>query len=272
MHNREFAPLRVDGGMRLSLSGVPTAPPEWLAIPAERVREEIAGFSERLNALQELLHAAAMQGVLLILQGMDASGKDGAIRRVFSQVSPLGVRAEAFGPPSDEERCHDYLWRVHSKMPKRGELAIFNRSHYEDVLVTRVRGWIDRATCERRYAHIRHFERMLSDEGIRVIKCYLHISKQEQKKRLQARIDDPAKQWKLQPSDFNDRRRWDDFIAAYEETLAATSTDCARWHVIPADSKLWRDRFLIELLVNELQGLNLAAPKPAFDVASLRLE
>lgn len=272
MHRKEFAPLRIDGGMRLSLAEVPTAPPERLAVPAERLREEIAGLSERLNALQELLHAAATQGVLLILQGMDASGKDGAIRRVFSQVSPLGVRAEAFGPPSDEERRHDYLWRVHARTPKRGELAIFNRSHYEDVLVTRVRGWIDRATCERRYTHIRHFERMLDDEGIRVIKCYLHISKQEQKRRLQARIDDPAKHWKLQPSDFEDRRHWDDFITAYEDALAATSTDYATWHVIPADSKLWRDRFLIELLVNELQRLDLALPKPSFDIASLRLD
>ncbi len=272
MHNKEFAPLRVDDGMRLSLAEVPTAPPERLPVPADQLRSEIAGFSERLNALQELLHAAGTQGVLLVLQGMDTSGKDGAIRRVFSQVSPLGVRAEAFGPPSDEERRHDYLWRVHAKMPKRGELAIFNRSHYEDVLVTRVRGWIDRATWERRYAHIRHFERMLHDEGIRVIKCYLHISKQEQKKRLQARIDDPAKQWKLQPSDFDDRRHWDDFILAYEEALAATSTEFARWHVIPADSKLWRDRFLIELLVNELQGLDLTPPKPSFDVDSVRLD
>lgn len=272
MHRNEFAPLRVAGAGRLSLADVPTAPPERFAVPAEQLRAEIAAFSERLNVLQGLLHASATRGVLLILQGMDTSGKDGAIRRVFSQVSPLGVRAEAFGVPSDDERRHDYLWRVHAKVPKRGELAIFNRSHYEDVLVTRVRGWIDRATWERRYDHIRHFERMLHDEGIRIIKCYLHISKEEQKKRLQARIDDPGKQWKLQPSDFDDRRHWGDFIAAYEEALAATGTDFAPWHVIPADSKLWRDRFLIELLVSQLEGLDLALPKPSFDVGSLQLD
>lgn len=272
MHEKEFSSLRVTESMRLSLADVPTGPPERSTESADELRAEIAGFSEHLSALQALLHASATRGVLLILQGMDTSGKDGAIRRVFSEVSPLGVRAEAFGAPSDEEKRHDYLWRVHAKVPKRGELAIFNRSHYEDVLVTRVRGWINRATWERRYAHIRHFERMLDDEGIRVIKCYLHISKQEQKKRLQARIDDPAKQWKLQPSDFDDRRHWEDFIAAYEEALVATSTDYAPWHVIPADSKLWRDRFLVELLVKELGGLNLSLPKPVFDIASLRLD
>ena len=273
MHKKAFAPLKVESDRRLSLADVPTAPPSGEDdAKLEVVRQEIVSLCDKLNKLQSRLHASGARGVLLILQGMDTSGKDGAIRRVFSQVSPLGVRAEPFGAPSDEERRHDFLWRVHAKIPKRGELVIFNRSHYEDVLVTRVRGWIEKAVWERRYGHIRHFERMLHDEGIVVIKCYLHISKQEQKRRLQSRIDDPDKHWKLQLSDFEDRKRWPDFIEAYQDAISETSTEHAPWWVIPADSKLHRDRFLVGLLVDTLEGLELKLPKPDFDVGSIVLD
>lgn len=273
MHKKEFAALRVQPGMRLSLADVPTAPTEPESEASRRqLREETVRLSARLNKLQLRLHASGRRGVLLVLQGMDTSGKDGAIRHVFSHVSPLGVRAEPFGAPSDEERRHDFLWRVHAKVPKRGELVIFNRSHYEDVLVTRVRGWVEKSVWERRYEHIRNFERMLHDEGMIVIKCYLHISKQEQKKRLQARMDDPDKQWKLQPSDFDDRKRWDDFIEAYQDAISATSTEQAPWWVIPADSKPYRDRFLLQLLVDELEGLNLVPPRPGFDISRMTLD
>ena len=273
MHKKEFAALRVQPGMRLSLADVPTAPTEPESEASRRqLREETVRLSARLNKLQLRLHASGRRGVLLVLQGMDTSGKDGAIRHVFSHVSPLGVRAEPFGAPSDEERRHDFLWRVHAKVPKRGELVIFNRSHYEDVLVTRVRGWVEKSVWERRYEHIRNFERMLHDEGMIVIKCYLHISKQEQKKRLQARMDDPDKQWKLLPSDFDDRKRWDDFIEAYQDAISATSTEQAPWWVIPADSKPYRDRFLLQLLVDELEGLNLVPPRPGFDISRMTLD
>jgi PPK2 family polyphosphate:nucleotide phosphotransferase len=273
MNKKTFTLRRIDAEKPFSLADVPTAPPtEPKKSELEAVKTEISELSGRLNKLQLRLHSSTEHGVLLVLQGMDTSGKDGAIRHVFSHVSPLGVRAEPFGAPSEDERRHDYLWRVHAKVPRRGELVVFNRSHYEDVLVTRVRGWISKAVCQRRYEHIRDFERMLSDEGITIIKCYLHISKQEQRERLQARMDDPDKHWKLQASDFEDRRLWKDYIGAYEDTIAATSTEYAPWHVIPADSKLYRDYFLMTLLVDTLDGLKLKPPAASFDLKSVRLD
>jgi PPK2 family polyphosphate:nucleotide phosphotransferase len=226
---------------------------------------------DRLSKLQSTLYAAKTTGLLLILQGMDTSGKDGVIRHVFSHISPLGVHAYAFGAPTDEEKRHDFLWRIHSKVPGRGEMSIFNRSHYEDVLVTRVRGWIDAATVKRRYQDINHFEALLHDEGITVLKCYLHISKKEQKKRLQARLDDPSKHWKLQASDFEDRKLWPDFMRAYQETMVATSTPDAPWHIVPADDKPYRDYFLAELLVHTLEKMNLHMPQPSFDLSKAKL-
>ena len=273
MKKTTFTVRRIDAEKPFSLADVPTAPPtEPKKSELEAVRSEISELSGRLNKLQLRLHSSTEHGVLLVLQGMDTSGKDGAIRHVFSNVSPLGVRAEPFSAPSEDEQRHDYLWRVHAKAPRRGELVVFNRSHYEDVLVTRVRGWISKAVCQRRYEHIRDFERMLSDEGITLIKCYLHISKQEQRQRLQARMDDPDKHWKLQASDFEDRRLWKNYIEAYEDTIAATSTDYAPWHVIPADSKLYRDYFLMTLLVETLDGLKLKPPAASFDLKSVKLD
>ena len=273
MSKKNFNFRRVDSDKSFSLLDVPTAPPaEPKKSHLESVKREISELSERLNKLQLRLHASNERGVLLVLQGMDTSGKDGAIRHVFSHVSPLGVRAEPFGAPSADERRHDYLWRVHAKVPRRGEFVVFNRSHYEDVLVTRVRGWINKTTCKQRYQHIQAFERMLSDEGIAIIKCYLHISKQEQKQRLQARMDDPDKHWKLQASDFEDRRLWKDFIKAYEDAMIATSTDYAPWYVIPADSKIYRDYFLMTLLVETLEGLKIKPPAASFDLKSARLD
>jgi PPK2 family polyphosphate:nucleotide phosphotransferase len=188
---------------------------------------------------------------------MDTAGKDGVIRHVFTHVSPLGVRAQAFAAPTDEEKRHDFLWRIHSKLPGKGEMVIFNRSHYEDVLVPQVRGLLKPAMIEKRLAHIRNFEAMLEDEGIIVLKCFLHISKSEQKKRLQARIDDPAKNWKLQASDFEDRKHWPEFMQAYENVLSATSTEDAPWYVVPADNKHYRDYFLASLLVHTSDSIFL---------------
>lgn len=273
MQKKEFSALRAGAGKHLSLADIPTVPASHASeSDQQKLRSDISHLSERLNKLQLRLHASDQRGVLLILQGMDTSGKDGAIRHVFAHVSPLGVRAESFSAPSADELRHDFLWRVHAKIPRRGELVIFNRSHYEDVLVTRVRGMIAKSVWERRYDHIRQFEHMLHDEGITIIKCYLHISKHEQKKRLQARMDDPDKQWKLQPSDFEDRKLWTEFIAAYEEAIKATSTEVAPWWIIPADSKPHRDYFLMQLLVSALEGLKLTPPKPGFDVGRFRLD
>ena len=272
MENIDLSPWRVAHKNAIRLEDIDTRPPEILPADEDALAHLTRKFSDKLNKLQTTLHASRSRALLLVLQGMDTAGKDGAIRHVFSHISPLGVRAVAFGAPTDEELAHDFLWRVHDKAPALGELVIFNRSHYEDVLVTRVRGLIDKTTCEKRYRHIEHFESLLHDSGTVVLKCYLHISKHEQKKRLQARLDDPHKQWKLQPSDFADRKLWPQFMAAYEEALAATSTTNTPWYVVPADSKPHRDLFIAALLVQTLEKLDLRMPKPAFSLGDVRLD
>ena len=228
-------------------------------------------LGERLNKLQTLLHASRSRGLLVVLQGMDTAGKDGVIRHVFRHVSPLGVRAEAFGAPTADELAHDFLWRVHAKTPSLGEMTIFNRSHYEDVLVTRVRGLVSPTVWKSRYDHIRHFEALLQDAGITVVKFMLHISKAEQKKRLQARLDDPHKRWKLQASDFEDRERWTEFQLAYHDAMRHTDTDDAPWYVIPADSKPHRDVLIAQNLVDLLEGMKLKPPHSDLDTHAVLL-
>ncbi len=222
--------------------------------------ERLGELGQRLDALQNRLHAQKKERVLLILQGMDSSGKDGTIRAVFREVDPLGLHVSAFRVPSEYEAQHDFLWRVHARVPAAGELTIFNRSHYEDVLVPRVLGNIDIAECERRYQHIRAFEALLAETGTTIIKCFLHISKDEQRARLQARADDPEKHWKLDRSDIDARKHWDAYQAAYEAALAATSTPYAPWHVIPADSKPHRNVMVAELICQVMDGLTLDYP------------
>ena len=270
MRKHLFDHWRVKQGSHFRLASLDTLPPEAQDFDADQ--QDLKALFEKLNKLQATLYAAKSQGLLLVLQGMDTAGKDGVIRHVFSHVSPLGVHAQAFGAPTEEEKRHDFLWRIHSKVPGRGDMVIFNRSHYEDVLVTRVRGWIKPKTVQSRYQDILHFESMLHDEGITVLKCFLHISKKEQKKRLQARLDDPHKHWKLQASDFEDRRLWPDFMQAYQEALSATSTDKAPWFIVPSDSKAYRDYFLAELLVHTLEGMKLTMPKPSFDLSKVKLD
>ncbi len=223
-------------------------------------RERLLEIGTMLDAQQERLHAQNRQRVLLVLQGMDTSGKDGTIRAVFHDVDPLGLRIVPFKAPTVIEAAHDFLWRVHAQVPAAGELAIFNRSHYEDVLVPVALGQIDKAECERRYRHIRHFEAMLADSGTAIVKCMLHISKDEQRTRLQARIDDPTKHWKFDLADLDARKLWSNYQDAYDAALAATSTDYAPWYVIPADSKTHRNVMVGELLLRTLEALKLDYP------------
>jgi PPK2 family polyphosphate:nucleotide phosphotransferase len=214
-----------------------------------------------INTLQDILHAEGKRKVLLILQGMDASGKDGTVRHVFSECDPLGIKLASFKKPTEEELAHDYLWRVHEKVPKAGELTIFNRSHYEDVLIVRVHDWIDDKECKRRYKQINDFERLLTETGTTIIKCFLHISKDEQKERFQARLNEPEKAWKFNPGDLVERERWDDYMIAYENALKATSTQHAPWYVIPANSKTNRNLLISKLLLETLQAMALAHPQ-----------
>ena len=224
----------------------------------ERLREQV----ERLGALQMKLAAEATRAVLVVLQGMDASGKDGTIRHVFTGVNPQGCRVVSFDVPTKNELAHDYLWRVHAQCPARGEIAIFNRSHYEDVVAVRVRGLVPKRVWKRRYEHIRGFERMLTDEGTTVLKIFLQVSRDEQGRRLQERLDDPEKRWKFRAGDLDDRKLWDDYTAAYEDAIRETSTEWAPWFVVPADHNWVRNLAVGEILVDALDRLHLQLPKP----------
>jgi PPK2 family polyphosphate:nucleotide phosphotransferase len=247
-------------GKRFRLSDIdPASTPFAKGSEAEQ-KARLDALAERLDKLQDLLHANGDWRVLLVLQGMDTSGKDGTIRWVFGRTSPLGVRVHAFKAPNEEERARDFLWRCHAVVPRAGELAVWNRSHYEDVLVPTVEGWIDRGRTERRYGYINNFERLLVENHTLIVKCMLHISKGEQRRRLQQRIDDPAKNWKFAMSDLDARKQWEPYQRAYERLLRATSTQYAPWHVIPADDKLHRNLMIGELLVARLKAMKLKAP------------
>jgi len=235
-------------------------------------RDRLAEIGARLDGLQERLHAQRVQRVLLVLQGMDTSGKDGTVRAVFHDVDPLGLRIVPFRAPTATEGAHDFLWRVHAQAPAAGELTVFNRSHYEDVLVPVVLGQLDKAACEQRYRHIREFEAMLADSGTTIIKCMLHLSKDEQRVRLQARIDDPTKHWKFDVSDLEARKQWDQYQVAYREALAATSTPYAPWYVIPADSKSHRNLMVAELLLRAFEQLNLEYPPAKESLKGVKVE
>ena len=230
-------------------------------------RARLVEFGTRLEALQERLYAEGKHKLLIVLQAMDTAGKDSTIRHVFRGVDPLGVRVTSFKAPTPRELSRDFLWRVHQHVPGAGEIGIFNRSHYEDVLITRVNGWIDSAECKRRYRQINDFERMLTETGTTILKFYLHISKDEQKKRLEERRDTPEKQWKFQPGDLAVREQWDDYMEAYEAALSATSTAHAPWHVIPANSKLARNLMISRLLIEALEGLEMRYPDPVDGMA-----
>jgi len=234
--------------------------------------ERTAALIARIGALQDKLYAQHQQKVLLILQGMDTSGKDGTVRAMFSGISPMGIRSAAFKAPTDNELAHDYLWRVHQQVPVKGEIAIFNRSHYEDVLITRVQDWIDDEECQRRYAQIRDFERMLAETGTVIVKVFLHISKEEQRERLQERLDDPDKQWKFNPGDIEQRKKWDEYQRIYEKAIRETDEPHAPWYIVPANSKTHRNLVIASLLLETLEGMELSYPPPHPDLSSFTVE
>jgi PPK2 family polyphosphate:nucleotide phosphotransferase len=256
--------LRVQPGERPRLDV--RDPADRLGLADKAAGEERLGrLVARLAVLQNRLWAEGARSVLLVLQGLDASGKDGTIRKVLTGVNPQGCRVVSFKAPAGAELAHDYLWRVHASCPGRGEIGIFNRSHYEDVVAVRVRDLAPAKVWARRPGHIGAFERLLSDEGTTVVKVYLHISKEEQAKRLQERLDDPEKRWKFRPEDLEDRRRWDDFQVAYEDVLRETSSQWAPWHVVPADRKWVRNVAVAELLVDTLERMDPKLPTPYFE-------
>jgi PPK2 family polyphosphate:nucleotide phosphotransferase len=222
---------------------------------------------EKLDELQEVLYAQSQHSLLIVLQAMDAGGKDGTIEFVFSGINPQGCRVTSFKAPGEIEKSHDFLWRVHLAAPAKGMIGIFNRSHYESVLVERVKQIVPEKVWSKRYRHINDFERMLADEGTTILKFFLHISKDEQKERLEARLQDPTKHWKFNPADLAERKRWDEYMEAFEDALEQTSTKHAPWYVIPSDRKWYRNYVISDLIVRTMKGLDLKYPEPQFDVS-----
>jgi PPK2 family polyphosphate:nucleotide phosphotransferase len=233
---------------------------------------ELTRLIKRLEALQELLYAQGKHQVLIVFQAMDAGGKDGTIRAVFDRVNPTGVKVASFKVPTEEERAHDFLWRIHKHTPGKGEMVIFNRSHYEDVLVVRVKKFVAQAVWKQRYEHIRNFEKLLAGEGTLILKFFLHISKEEQKIRLQERLDDPQKRWKFRKGDLEDRALWGQYMAAFEDALRETSTEYAPWYVIPANKNWYRNLMVAQTIVEALEGLKMKYPQPEQGLEGITIE
>jgi PPK2 family polyphosphate:nucleotide phosphotransferase len=228
-------------------------------------------LQHELQQLQKLLYAQNKHRFLIVMQAMDTGGKDGCIKHVFSRIDPQGIHVRSFKKPTEEELARDFLWRVHARVPRNGEMVIFNRSHYEDVIAVRVKNLYPEQVWRRRVRHIIEFERMLAEEGTTVIKIFLHISKDEQKARLQARLDNPHKHWKFNPEDLKDRARWDDFMRAYEDVLAQTSTEHAPWYVVPANRKWYRNLCVARIVLDTMKSLNMEFPPIHWDPKEMRI-
>jgi PPK2 family polyphosphate:nucleotide phosphotransferase len=231
----------------------------------DRLRDEI-------QALQKVLYAQGKHRILIILQAMDTGGKDGCVKHVFSRVDPQGIMVKAFKKPSEEDLAHDFLWRVHPHVPGNGQIVVFNRSHYEDIIAVRVKKLRPDAVWKKRYRHIVDFEKMLVDEGTTILKFFLHITPEEQKARLQSRLSQPQKHWKLNPDDLQDRAQWNDFMAAYDELLAKTSAAHAPWYVIPANRKWYRNLVVAQIVVARLRALHMEYPQPNWDPGSIVID
>jgi PPK2 family polyphosphate:nucleotide phosphotransferase len=263
---------RVEPGTRVDLSTWDPNDTSAFPVAKREGKALIKGLNRTLEELQELLYAEGRHKILIVLQATDTGGKDGVIRHVFDGVNPQGVHVASFKKPTPQELAHDYLWRVHSRVPGRGEITIFNRSHYEDVLVVRVHNLVPQEVWSKRYDQIVHFERMLWQEGTTILKFYLHIDAYEQRERLQARLDRPDKRWKFNPADLAERKLWDQYRAAYDEALSRTSTDWAPWYVVPANRKWYRNLVIGTTIIETLRGLDMRYPEPKFDPASIVIE
>jgi PPK2 family polyphosphate:nucleotide phosphotransferase len=235
----------------------------------QEVKEVLKADQERLAELQDVLFADGRYALLVVLQGMDTSGKDGTIEHVFKSVNPQGVVVTPFKQPTSLELAHDFLWRVHQAAPQKGYIGIFNRSHYEDVLVVRVHDLVPKNMWKQRYEYINDFERTLSENGTIILKFFLYISKDEQKERLQARLDDPNKQWKFALGDLKERELWDEYSAAYEDALTECNTEYAPWYIVPANHKWYRNYVVIRTIIETLETLNLRYPPPKDDLSNV---
>ena len=254
--------VKIDGGEKVLFRGV----------GKEEIQRQFDELQDELQELQKRLYAQNKHRILVVMQAMDTGGKDGCIKHVFSRIDPQGIHVRSFKKPSDEELSYDFLWRVHSKVPHRGQLVIFNRSHYEDIIAVRVKKIFPEEVWKRRQRHVVEFERMLAEEGTTIVKIFLHISKKEQKSRLEARLADPVKHWKINPDDLVDRARWDDFMRAYEDVMQKTSTEFAPWYVVPADRKWYRNLCVARIMLDTLKKLNMEYPAINWDPQTIKIE
>lgn len=236
-----------------------------------RAKAEEEALEERFEALQEKLYAQGTQALLIVLQALDAGGKDSTIRKVFDSVNPQGVRVTSFKQPSADELAHDFLWRIHKHVPAKGYIGIFNRSHYEDVLVVRVNELVPRAVWEQRYEQINNFERLLTETGTRILKFYLHISREEQRERFQERLDNPEKWWKFSKGDLAVRQQWDAYMHAYEDAITRCNTEYAPWHIVPANHKWYRDLVITRRIVETLEDMRVAYPPAKEDLSGVTI-
>jgi PPK2 family polyphosphate:nucleotide phosphotransferase len=260
---------RIEPGTDAGLDRRPTD--DRLGIEKGAAQEKLAALTARLSVLHQRLYAESARSVLLVLQGLDAAGKDGTIRRVFTGLNPQGCDVVAFKAPSSTELKHDYLWRIHTLMPERGDIRIFNRSHYEDVVAAEIVGVIGDKERKRRYEHINSFEKMLLDEGTSIVKLFLHVGKDEQRKRLQARLDDPEKRWKFDRADLDARAAWDRYLTLYDAAITATSTKWAPWHVVPADHKWVSGVAAAAILLDTLETMDPKIPPPQTDLDGITI-
>lgn len=261
--------LRVKPGTSVKLSRYD--PDETLGWDKGRkVNSSLEKALEKLDNLQYLLYAERKRALLIVLQALDAGGKDGTIRHVMSGVNPQGCRVTSFKKPSTEESTHDFLWRVHQAVPEYGDIGIFNRSHYEDVLVARVHNLVPKDVWSQRYDQINRFEAILRANHVQILKFFLHIGKSEQKKRLMERIDDPNKRWKISEADFNERKYWDDYMVAYEDALTRCNTPEAPWFIVPSNKKWFRNLTVSHIIVETLEGMHMKFPSPSIDLKKLK--
>jgi PPK2 family polyphosphate:nucleotide phosphotransferase len=262
---------RVEPGRPVRLAGVDPGQGKDFG-SKESLERELKRQRARIRSFQPPLYAEGEHSLLVVLQAMDTGGKDGTIKRVFRGVNPQGCQVVSFRPPSDEELRHDFLWRVHQRVPAKGMIGVFNRSHYEDVLIARVKDLVPEEVWRRRYDIINDFERALYlDGGVTILKFFLHISKAEQKRRLKARLEDPAKRWKFNPGDLEERKRWDDYQVAYEDAINNCSTAHAPWHVVPADSKPYRNLVVARTIADALEALDPRYPEPEIDPGTVSI-
>ena len=263
---------RIQPGQKVDLSHWDPSDKSTFPMGKKVGKEHLKQLNGELEALQELLYAEGKHKVLIVLQAMDTGGKDGTIRHVFEGVNPQGVKVASFKAPTRKELAHDYLWRIHKHTPGKGEIVIFNRSHYEDVLVVRVHNLAPEAVWSKRYEHINAFEKTLADEGTTILKFYLHIDKDEQKERLQDRLDEPNKNWKFSLGDLEERKLWGQYTEAFEAALENTSTAYAPWYVIPANRKWYRNLVISSIIIEKLKSLNMSFPEPEDDLSGVVIE